>query len=386
MSKVTYKNDHGKIILTNKLTYPEAVNERAYKELTSNRMEGFLPVNVKQGRKSVVVECRIESMITLEKYFEGVVSKRKFLDTVYQIVMIIKNCEDTPFNPNNLELGLDRIFVDKYRERVYCLCWPIVNNQNEKPPKEFFRTLPDKLQFNPREEKSYVKRYRAFFDGYDPFSLKGFERLLNELMGIPEETVTLVGSGPLVAQESIDRFQVNDKPAAGIEYDPCSASYPQPQPQPLNRDVYQTGPGSASSRSNSAFIRPDSNFIRTGAGTSQPSSDMMDRLRGTMRGAMAAVQKPSVVRRSNGETYMIDKDPFWIGIENTCDVFIVDNIYVSRRHAQIVRENGKYYLIDNNSTNFTYLNGVRLQPMVSQELFDGAVIRVANEYFLFRLN
>jgi hypothetical protein len=49
---------------------------------------------------------------------------------------------------------------------------------------------------------------------------------------------------------------------------------------------------------------------------------------------------------------------------------------VSRRHARILRRADGIYLEDLNSTNFTFLNGLRLQPGQAYPLKDGDEIRL----------
>jgi pSer/pThr/pTyr-binding forkhead associated (FHA) protein len=58
---------------------------------------------------------------------------------------------------------------------------------------------------------------------------------------------------------------------------------------------------------------------------------------------------------------------------------------VSRRHAKIVVEAGVCYLIDLNSTNFTYLNKQRVTPEVRQQLRDGDEIRCGRVSFILKL-
>ncbi|MCB8984531.1 MAG: VWA domain-containing protein [Ardenticatenaceae bacterium] len=53
--------------------------------------------------------------------------------------------------------------------------------------------------------------------------------------------------------------------------------------------------------------------------------------------------------------------PFTVGREG-CDLNIVGDGRVSRRHASINFENGRYYLIDLKSSNGTFVNGQRLPP------------------------
>ena len=61
-----------------------------------------------------------------------------------------------------------------------------------------------------------------------------------------------------------------------------------------------------------------------------------------------------------------------IGRSLTADVEL-DDIHISRRHALIVRGEGKTVLLDDGSRNGVYLNGVRVQR---EALSDGDTIRL----------
>jgi len=58
---------------------------------------------------------------------------------------------------------------------------------------------------------------------------------------------------------------------------------------------------------------------------------------------------------------------------------------VSRRHARIVVEGGTFYIVDQNSTNFTYVNRQRLAPDTRQQLKDGDDIRCGRVSLVFKL-
>ena len=75
----------------------------------------------------------------------------------------------------------------------------------------------------------------------------------------------------------------------------------------------------------------------------------------------------------------IEKYPFTIGRKETVDLRI-DSSRVSREHAQIVKENGGYQVIDLQSTNGTFVNGNRIEE---SPLCDGDMLTVANEEFTF---
>jgi HD-GYP domain-containing protein (c-di-GMP phosphodiesterase class II) len=57
---------------------------------------------------------------------------------------------------------------------------------------------------------------------------------------------------------------------------------------------------------------------------------------------------------------------------------------VSRRHARIFFQRGHYYLEDLHSTNGTYLNAFRLQPMAPCALREGSNVQVGGIYLRFR--
>ena len=59
----------------------------------------------------------------------------------------------------------------------------------------------------------------------------------------------------------------------------------------------------------------------------------------------------------------LQKASIEVGRATECDLnFGANNKYMARRHATFMFSNGKWYLVDNSSTNGTYINGVKLQP------------------------
>lgn len=66
---------------------------------------------------------------------------------------------------------------------------------------------------------------------------------------------------------------------------------------------------------------------------------------------------------SSSKTITLQKARIEVGRSTEADLnFGADNKYMARRHATFMFSNGKWYLVDNNSTNGTYINGVKLQP------------------------
>lgn len=78
----------------------------------------------------------------------------------------------------------------------------------------------------------------------------------------------------------------------------------------------------------------------------------------------------------------LDKFPFLLGSGDKA-AFQVKSPYVSRNHAQIIHEKGEYFLVDNGSSNGSFLEGKKLKAGVKVKLADQAHISLAKENFLF---
>lgn len=83
----------------------------------------------------------------------------------------------------------------------------------------------------------------------------------------------------------------------------------------------------------------------------------------------------------------INKERFRIGrMVGEVDYAISDNKTIGKAHAEIRKINGKYYLIDLNSKNHTYINGQMLQSSLEYELKDNDRVTFSNSDFSFRLS
>lgn len=95
--------------------------------------------------------------------------------------------------------------------------------------------------------------------------------------------------------------------------------------------------------------------------------------------------EPYLIRAKNNEKIPLSKPVFRVGKERSyVDYFVADNTAVSRSHADFITRDGKYYVVDTNSTNHTYVNGQMILSNMEVELVHGTRVRLANEDFEFR--
>ncbi len=93
--------------------------------------------------------------------------------------------------------------------------------------------------------------------------------------------------------------------------------------------------------------------------------------------AIAALPSGSallVVRRgpNTGARFLLDADVTTVGRHPDADIFL-DDVTVSRRHAEFLRHGRKFEVKDLNSLNGTYFDGVRID---TASLNDGAEVQV----------
>ena len=94
----------------------------------------------------------------------------------------------------------------------------------------------------------------------------------------------------------------------------------------------------------------------------------------------------SLVRVRTGETVSISKQVFTVGKERRkVDFCISDNNSISRTHAQIICNGSNYYIVDLNSTNYTFVNGNRVEARQEVLLKSGDRIKLADEEFEFKV-
>lgn len=404
MGKITIERKKDRIVIKNRLSYPEALNERVFNAIYSGMFESFIPVSVRQKRKDKILECTVQNLIPLNMYFSGVVSRKMFLDVIAKLIVIIKDCEKNMINSSNLDFQADRIFVDPHTKAITCIYWPIVNNQNSVPAYLFMKQLPYEVVFNEHEERSYIDQYLNFFKGINPFSINNFEKLILSLMG-RQLADTHSPSGPIGHSGEIKKKNDTTQTSASIEYDPFAQTGGAPDGEIKKYDDEYMFCDSCGVRnrivSNFCYkcgtklkqetkpvekeehrheIEPDQN---PNGGTTV----LGDGPGGTTVLGYDDPEEPSypyLIRERTGEKVYVDKPSFRIGKEKRyCDSFISDNNAVSRSHADIITRGHRYFIIDLHSTNKTYVDG-RVIPVEKEvEIFSKTRLRLANEDFTF---
>lgn len=95
---------------------------------------------------------------------------------------------------------------------------------------------------------------------------------------------------------------------------------------------------------------------------------------------------PYLIRKRTNEKIEINKDVFKMGKEKSyVDYCVTGNSAISRSHADIIKKDREFYIVDNNSLNHTFVGKQQIPSQKMIKLEDFTTITLADELFEFRL-
>jgi len=98
---------------------------------------------------------------------------------------------------------------------------------------------------------------------------------------------------------------------------------------------------------------------------------------------MGSETQAYLLRKKNGQKKEIIGETYKIGRSENADFGIFDNEGVSRKHAIIQKQQDGYYILDQDSSGGTWINGIKIQTEMPYLLSDGDEIRLYNENLVF---
>lgn len=165
---------------------------------------------------------------------------------------------------------------------------------------------------------------------------------------------------------------MNQVPPAAPQVPPVAPQVPPVRQQPPVQQPTQARP-----------VQPQMNMSDGSAETSVLNDGAAET---TLLGGGKGLPTAYLVRKKNGERINMTKQVFKLGKERRrVDYCISDNSNISRSHADIVYKNDSFYIVDNNTTNGTTVNGVVLQGGKEHRLNNNDIIKLADEEFKFQM-
>ena len=359
-----------------KLLPNQAINNREIEMLNSGRV--YQLISPETNRKNTELLYKVSNYVSLKEYLQSVTSKTKFINIVLSILDMIKESQGMMLHTKNFILNTEHIFIEIQSKKLMYVYLPIVNYDAEIDFSEIFYNLAFDTVFNQFEDCSYVKEYINYFNVHPNFSVYDFETFIREMNGenisYGDKKVNIESS--IQPKKKADTILQNTMYASTSDLDRKIANVAHPS------KILSNTKGESNSEINETSILGAANYGTTvldeaEQGTTILSSEIL---------GVTKVIYPTIIRKNTNEEIYINKNCFTVGKSSTSDYCINDNNAISRKHASIITTNdNRYFIIDENSTNGTYIDDIKIESKIEIEILPNQLLRFADVEFEFKV-
>lgn len=379
MNKIKLANKMGLSQLIIKSLKGQQVSENEVYAINANKVPGLLHLDVVQKGSSFKLIYNITGFISLKEFLKMPLNKQLFAQILQNILANLKAVESAYFNQQYLLMDINQVYVNPNTQHIYFTYVPILMFESGTSLREFLLGIIQHGTFAPGEDHSYVRDYITILNSGINFSVFELEEYINKLLGQNTSRIQEVvcpnckmklKKGTNYCHACGAKVSGNTGNTGKGVYDPLADT----GGDAVVEDVVEE----------EDIIRKD-NTQGLSDGTTVLGADPGGT---TVLGSeeLEAPVFPYLIREKTEEKISVNKPSFRIGAERKyVDYWVNDNSTVSRSHADILTREKRYFIIDLNSTNKTYVDGRAIPVEKEIELFDGTRIRLSNEEFVFHI-
>lgn len=419
MSKLKYINKKGQVSITLRLVSAEQINSGMAGYLAGNYIKGFLrPAADKSGG---IIYSGAQGM-ALSQFLRRPINKEQFYIIIAHLLEAYKMIVSVNLDPSMIVLDTDYITISPNTGELYLVYQPIINSQS--PNQGFmhcFGRICSMLKYSTPQDQAAIGGFISYAGRLPAFSVNDIERYIlnvspatyNIVMRMPfndplESPVPAAAEPPISRKPSMtesapigtvlasdDMYAVPDENLSSpqtlnrsslSDFSPRQDIYAPPAEPEIAPQIPEQPSLSDFSPKEDVYAAPAEPVIAPEIIEEPVSSEITQKEEPVSEAPAEPEPMPpaKLTRRSNGEIILINKETFVIGKErarvNGC---IAGNKAVSRVHATIMLKSDGFYIVDNDSTNKTYINGSVIYPMTETKINSGDIIKLANEEFDF---
>ena len=339
--KFKVKQQQDKTIVQALIFKNEELVERELNTISLNAAKNFLRPTLK--KRSFIYHYTIDFVgprsVPLSQYLRNVISKQNFYHILSQIVSVVNYLQTSNMSLKNLVLDFRYIFININTNELFFIYLPLLSNNVSVDMIGFLGT---------------------YICSKDQAAAAQLKRLMN-------------GQSGFITDKRIDYY----------------GHYGENQPYrnsqaPQRNQMQEEGTTLLQNSFQDFDFGADADDI----GTTLLSNDSEEEGTTVLNQTQTYNQRqfPYLIRLTTNERIEINKPVFRLGKErNYVDYFISNNGAVSRSHADIITKSGHYYVMDLHTTNFTYINNSMVPENTEVEIFDGNMLKLANEEFEFHV-
>ncbi len=335
MSKLKVSIKKSTVTAMMKAGRKERINETELSQLARIKPCGIMHVT-KTKKDSVTYTC--PANINLTDRLKKAVSKYDFFFMMEQIVIMVQDVYNNGLNVNSVRFNMDDVYINEMTKEMYFIYFPIVGGQESADIVGFIESIIYTMTPVINEDTNYISRFMYYVRSFHGFNGNAIEKYISR-----EEraVVNVLKNKAVTMQQQIMQQQTMQ--------------------QQIMQQVMQ---GSM-----------DGTTVLSDDGISVQQIQQMQPVN---------YHFASLTRQVTGEKIELGKPSFVLGKNpEKSDYAVADNTNISRVHAVITTRNGRYYVMDQNSTNGTFINGRIIKAGQETEILPGDCLMLANEEFIF---
>lgn len=335
MSKLKVSIKKSTVTAMMKAGRKERINETELSQLARIKPCGIMHVT-KTKKDSVIYTC--PANINLTDRLKKAISKYDFFFMIEQIVIMVEDVYNNGLNVNSVRFNMDDVYINEMTKEMYFIYFPIVGGQESADIVGFIENIIYTMAPVINEDTNYISRFMYYVRSFHGFNGNAIEKYISR-----EEraVVNVLKNKAVTMQQQIMQQQTMQ--------------------QQIMQQVMQ---GSM-----------DGTTVLSDDGISVQQIQQMQPVN---------YHFASLTRQVTGEKIELGKPSFVLGKNpEKSDYAVADNTNISRVHAVITMRNGRYYVMDQNSTNGTFINGRIIKAGQETEILPGDCLMLANEEFIF---
>lgn len=332
MSKLKVSIKKSTVTAMMKAGRKERINETELSQLARIKPCGIMHVT-KTKKDSVIYTC--PANINLTDRLKKAISKYDFFFMIEQIVIMVEDVYNNGLNVNSVRFNMDDVYINEMTKEMYFIYFPIVGGQESADIVGFIENIIYTMTPVINEDTNYISRFMYYVRSFHGFNGNAIEKYISR-----EEraVVNVLKNKAVTMQQQIMQQQTMQ--------------------QQIMQQVMQ------GSMDGTTVLSDDGISVQQ----MQPVNYHFASLTRQVTGEKIELGKPSFVLGKNPEK---------------SDYAVADNTNISRVHAVITTRNGRYYVMDQNSTNGTFINGRIIKAGQETEILPGDCLMLANEEFIF---
>lgn len=332
MSKLKVSIKKSTVTAMMKAGRKERINETELSQLARIKPCGIMHVT-KTKKDSVIYTC--PANINLTDRLKKAISKYDFFFMMEQIVIMVQDVYNNGLNVNSVRFNIDDVYINEMTKEMYFIYFPIVGGQESADIVGFIENIIYTMTPVINEDTNYISRFMYYVRSFHGFNGNAIEKYISR----EERAVVNVLKNTAVTMQQTMQQQI----------------------------MQQVMQGSM-----------DGTTVLSDDGISVQQIQQMQQMQ------PVNYHFASLTRQVTGEKIELGKPSFVLGKNpEKSDYAIADNTNISRVHAVITTRNGRYYVMDQNSTNGTFINGRIIKAGQETEILPGDCLMLANEEFIF---